>query len=487
MAHPASARGIRLLVLSLVGASASCTVGPDYQRPEVPTPESFTSIPADAEGLQVTPAAGPADAARWWESFNDPALSSLVRRAVDGNLDLEAARARVREARALVGVAGAGSRPTLDASGSYSRSRQSENTTSGRFIPSEERDLFQVGFDAAWEIDLFGRVRRGVEAARADLDAADAAYADAAVTLVAEVARQYVELRVSQERLAIARESVRIEEDLLALTTARFEAGLTSELDVAQSRAQLERRRSQVPPLLAAERLALHRLAVLLGQDPAALESELSAPAPVPTPPARVAVGIPSDLLRRRPDVRRAERELAAATARIGVARGDLFPRFNIAAALGLQAEHIADMANLDSRYWSITPGVRWPILSGGRVRANIDVQTARQEQALAVYAASILRALEDTENALTTLVHAQRQRDALHESRRASARAVELARDLNRSGLADFQRVLESQRSLYEASDAVALTDQQVLNGVIALYKALGGGWEAPPQPATQ
>lgn len=465
MSDSTRARSHAWIALGLVGIAWGCTVGPDYERPEVPTPASYSSIPANTEGLRVTPAGGPAEAARWWEAFQDPTLSSLVRRAVEGNKDLEIARARIREARSLVGVAGAGSRPTLDASGSYSRSRQSENTTSGQFMPSDERDLFQVGFDAGWEIDLFGRVRRGVEAARADLEAADAAYGDAVVSLIAEVARQYVELRVSQERLAIAREAVRIEEDLLALTTSRFEAGLTSELDVAQSRAQVARRRSQVPPLEAAERLALHRLGVLLGQDPAALEAELSSAGPVPTPPENVAVGIPSDLLRRRPDVRRAERELAAATARIGVAKGDLFPRFNIAAALGLQAEHPDDMVNLDSRYWSITPGVRWPILSGGRVRANIGVQTARQEQALAAYAGAILRALEDTENALTGLVQAQRQREALRESRQASARAVELARELNRSGLADFQRVLESQRSLYETSDLIAVTDQQVVN----------------------
>jgi NodT family efflux transporter outer membrane factor (OMF) lipoprotein len=477
----------RWLLGPVLATLGSCTVGPDYQRPEVATPGAFTSLPADASGLSVAPVAGPADAARWWERLNDPVLSSLVRRGIESNLDLAAARARIREARALVGVAGAGSRATLDASGAYSRSRQSENTTSGRFIPSEERDLFQYGFDAAWEIDLFGRVRREVEAARADLEAAEAGYADTAITLVAEVVRNYIELRVTQERLAIARESVRIEEELLALTTSRFEAGLTSELDVAQSRAQAARRRSQVPPLLAAERMSLHRLAVLLGEDPSALIAELSEPAPVPTPPTSVAVGIPSDLLRRRPDVRRAERELAAATARIGVARGDLFPRFNIAAALGLQAEHVSDLGSLDSRYWSVTPGVRWPILSGGRVRANIGVRTARQEQALSAYTASILLALEDTENALTTLVHAQRQREALDESHRASARAVELARDLNRSGLADFQRVLESQRSLYEARDALAVTDQQVLNGVVALYKALGGGWEVPDQSAAR
>ncbi|MBM4108424.1 MAG: efflux transporter outer membrane subunit [Phycisphaerae bacterium] len=483
---PSNARaptGAPWILLAAGAILQACTLGPDYLRPEVPTPAAFSSLPADPAGLGTVPAPGAADIARWWESLHDDTLASLIHRALDRNLDLAVARSRVREARARLGIAGADARPTLDASGSYSRSRQSENTVSGRFIPSDDRDLFQLGFDAGWELDLFGRARRGVEAARADAAAADAAYLDVLVSLVAEVARHYVELRVAQQRSAIARESVRIEEDLLALTSARFQAGLTSDLDVAQSRAELARRQAQLPPLRGAEAQSARRLAVLLGLNPAALDQELAAAAPPPAAPASVAVGIPSDLLRRRPDIRRAERELAAATARIGVAEGDLFPRFNIAAALGLQAENLADLGSLDSRYWSFTPGVRWPILSGGRVRANINVHTARQEQALVAYTASILRALEDTENALTGLVQAQHQRASLDESARASARAVELSRDLYRSGLADFQRVLESQRSLYQTQDALALTDQLVLTQLVALYKALGGGW-GPPRP---
>lgn len=477
----------RWALLGAVVGAGGCTVGPDYQRPDVPTPPAFASTPTDPSGLTVTPGVGAADVARWWESMNDATLTSLVARAVSGNLDLAVAQARVREARAALGITASAGRPTLDASGSYSRSRQSENTVSGRFIPSDERDLFQLGFDAGWEIDVFGRVRRGVEAARADIAAADAAYLDVMVSLTSEVARQYVELRAAQARATIAAESIRIEEDSLALTTARFQAGLTSELDVAQSRAELARRRSQLPPLRTAQTQAIHRLAVLLGLEPSALSAELSPPAPLPAPPAAVAVGLPSDLLRRRPDIRRVERELAAATARIGVAEGDLFPRFNIAAALGLQAENLGDMGSLDSRYWSFTPGVRWPVLSGGRVRANIQVQTARQEQALIAYTAVILRALEDTENALTGLVQAQHQRESLAESVRASARAVELSRDLYRSGLVDFQRVLESQRSLHQAQDAVALTDQLVLTQLVALFKALGGGWEPSPGSAPE
>lgn len=478
-----------VLLLAAASLTGGCTVGPDYVKPEIATPAGFTGTGEGVEGLTSRPEAQAADEpllATWWHAFNDPALTSLIERARTSNLDLRIAESRVREARALRGVVASESRPTVDAGAAYSRSRTSENSPGG-FGQNRDSDLFQLGFDAGWELDVFGRVRRAVEAAEADIDAAEETRRDVLVTLLSEVARNYAELRSAQARISIAEESVRVERDLLALSTTRFEAGLTSELDVAQSRAQLMLRRAQIPPLQAEASRIIYRLSVLLGQPPAALVEELSPASPLPAPPATLSLGVPSDLLRRRPDVRQAERQLAAATARIGVAEGDLFPRFSITGALGLEAENFGDLGNGGSGYWSIRPAVRWPILAGGRIRSNIRVQNERQEQALTNYEASVLLALEDTESALVGLVRSQEQQRALEESVVSNRRAVELATQLYRSGLADFLRVLESQRSLYEAEDALAQSKLGVVGGVIAVYKALGGGWgaELAPVPA--
>lgn len=478
-----------------LSALTGCTVGPNYKRPAVAVPASFA-----AESSTTQPSV---DLARWWTTFNDPALDALIDRAVASNLDLRLATARLREARALRGVAGADLFPDVNVSGSYTRSRASENAFDfdgagggtggggnggganpgfGNFaVPGEERDLYQAGFDANWEVDVFGRVRRSVEAANADIGAAVEGRRDALVTLLAEVARNYVEVRGFQRRIDIARANLKTQQDTLELTGARFKAQLISELDVTRADAQVATTAAQIPALEAQRNQAAHRLAVLLGQEPGALLNELfSAAQPtIPSGPPEVPVGLPSDLLRRRPDVRRAERELAAATARIGVATADLFPRFSLTGSLGLQSEEFNDLASLDSRFFSIGPSVSWPVFDAGRIRSNIRVQDARQEQALVRYEQSVLTALEDVENALVGYGKERQRRTSLQRAVDANRRSVEMATQLYDRGLTDFLDVLEAQRALFASEDALVQSDRTISTNLVALYKALGGGWE--------
>jgi NodT family efflux transporter outer membrane factor (OMF) lipoprotein len=453
---------------------ASCTVGPDHKVPESKLPETWHNTPDGATPEQ------PTELARWWTTLNDPALDSLIEKAVVGNHDLKIAAARLREARAQRGIVAADRLPNVDVNGEYSRSKASNSTGVPFGITRDEGDdLYQIGFDATWELDLWGRVRRSVEAADADIGAAAEDRRDVLIALLAEVARNYVELRSLQERLAIAESNVASQKETYELSKGRADAGITSGLDVARSEAQLTSTRAQIPALASQIRATTHRLAVLTGEQPGALESELSSAAALPVKPATVAVGIPSDLLRRRPDIRRAERELAAATARIGVARGDYFPRFSLTGSFGFSANEDENVFQGDSKFWSIGPTMRWPIFDAGRIRNNVEVQNARQEAALARYEQSILIGLEDVENSLVSYSREQARRQELVASEAAAKRAVELATALHSRGLTDFLSVLDSQRELYAIQDSRAVSDRTVLVNLISLYKALGGEWE--------
>lgn len=478
----------RALFLLLIISLAGCTVGPSYRAPDTLMPDNWSELQEDFTTDQ------PAELTQWWTTFNDFMLDSLIARAVAANLDLQLAEARIREARAARGVVAAEGLPTIDATGSYAHSRRSENAFSfgnfsngggsiGNSAFDLESELFQVGFDATWELDVFGRVRRSVEAAEADIAAAEENRRDVLVTVLAEVARNYVELRGLQQQLAVARGNIATQQETVELTQARFQAGLTSALDVAQSEAQLATTQSQVPLLETALKQTIHGLSVLLGQEPIALLEELSPQAPIPQMPLETAIGLPSDLLRRRPDIRRAERELAAATARIGVATADLFPRFSLTGLLGLQSLDLGDLALGSSRFWTTGPNISMPLFEAGRIRANIRVQNARQEQALARYEKTILTALADVENTLVAYAKEQVRRRALAAAVDANRQAVDLANERYTKGLADFLNVLESQRSLYLSQDQLVQSEETVVENLIALYKALGGGWEVIPQ----
>ncbi len=328
---------------------------------------------------------------------------------------------------------------------------------------------------------MFGRVRRSVEAAEADIGAANEGRRDALVTLLSEVARNYIELRGFQRRLKIAAANVKVQQETLDLTKARFQAQLISELDVTRSDAQVATTAAQIPALETQRNQAAHRLAVLLGQHPGALLSELlpAEESAIPAGPPDLPPVLPSELLRRRPDVRRAERELAAATARAGVATADLFPRFSLTGSLGLQSEEFRDLGDYGSRFFSIGPSVSWPIFDAGRIRSNIHVQNARREQAVVRYEQSVLTALEDAENALIAYGREQQRRQSLRRAVDANRRSVEMATQLYDRGLRDFLNVLDAQRELFASEDALAQSERTISTNLVALYKAMGGGWD--------
>jgi multidrug efflux system outer membrane protein len=452
-----------------------CAVGPDYKRPDASTPSSWASPMADGETNS------PANLAVWWKTFHDPELDSLVSRAVQSNLVLRVAEARVREARAQRGVVAAGEGPDVGVGGSYSRNRYSQNGFPP--LPSTtplDYDLYRSGFDASWELDVFGGTRRDVEAANAGISAAEFGRDDVLRSLLGEVARNYVEARGFQQRLAITMDNIQAQKKIVDLTLDRYHAGLTSDLDVQQAEALLAATESEVPTLETGFRNTTYHLDVLLGQPSGKLFNELAKEAPIPGIPPEVPIGLPSDLLLRRPDVRRAERELAAATARIGQAKADFFPKFSLTGNIGLTSVSASDWWSAGSRFWSAGPTVVWPIFESGRISANVHVQNARQEEALNQYQQTVLVAFEDVNSALTAYAKEQIRRQSLVHSVQANQRALELADNLYRQGLADFIRVLASQRGLYLSQDALVQSEQTVSLNLVSLYKSLGGGWES-------
>jgi NodT family efflux transporter outer membrane factor (OMF) lipoprotein len=458
----------RLTLLLLV---AGCTtVGPDYIPPEVSTPPQWT---AELEGGLTAKRVDTQALANWWTTLHDPILSDLIERAVAGNLDVKEARARIREARARRGVSQADRFPTIDTTGSASQNRSSEEAGSG-----ETRELYAVGFDASWELDLFGSVRRSVEAAEADLQASKEDLRDVLVSLLAEVALNYVEVRSFQTRVSITEANLNKQEETYNITQWRFQAGLTTQLDVEQAKYNLEQTRSQIPTLQTKLEQARNRLAVLLGQHPGFLNDALAGKKAIPVAPFEVAVGVPADVLRRRPDVRRAERRLAAQTAQVGVATAQLYPKLSLMGSIGLEALSLGNLFSSGAQTSAIASNIGWTMFDAGRIRQNIKVQTALQEQALIQYEAAVLGALEEVENALVAFVDEQARRRSLAEAAQAAQRAVDFAQSQYSSGVVDFSNVLDAERSMLLLQDQLAISEGEVTSNLITLYKALGGGW---------
>jgi len=475
----AATRGIRaLLALAAITVFPGCLVGPDFRAPGAHTPEGWLGT-GDQGGQTSVMRPTPAQIAQWWRTFKDPKLDSLIDRAVESNLDLRVATSRVRQARAARGIEVAGLLPSVNVSGSYDRSRSRAGAGS---------DLYRAGFDAGWELDVFGGVRRSVEAAEAQIDVVVEDRRDVLVTLTSEVATNYAELRGTQARIEIAKQNLATQRRSLALTRRRLEGGFVTGLDVANAEAQVASTESTIPTFEASARQSIYAIAVLLGLEPGALVEELNVVSPVPVTPPEVPVGLPSDLLRRRPDIRRAEAEAHVATARIGVATADLFPRFSLSGAFSLSASQLSGLGNWANRSWSVGPTVTWPIFEGGRIRANIEIQNAAREQTLSAYAGTILRALQEVESALIVYAKEQQSRAATVRAAAANRRAVDLAERLYDQGKTDFLNVLNAQRSLFQSEDALVRSDVELARQLIATYKALGGGWEweIPPSGAT-
>jgi multidrug efflux system outer membrane protein len=349
--------------------------------------------------------------------------------------------------------------------------------------------LYNAAFDASWEIDIFGAVRREVEAAEADWEASREAWRDTLISLQGEVGRNYLELRAIQLRLRIAREDAALRLENVQLSEARYQAGLIAEQELARNRGALANAQSVIPTLEKNWSAAAHRLGVLLGEAPSELIRELAPPADLPAVPGNLPAGLPSDLLRRRPDIRKAERELAAATARIGVARADLFPRFSLTGAFGLQSRNTGDLADEGSSFWRIGPTFRWNILNLQRILSNIAAGEAVREGALVQYEKAVLVALEEVENALVTLSREKRRTEVLLQAVEANGLAADLAFKRYQAGLESYLAVIDAQNALLISQDQLALSRQQNALGLVALYKALGGGWEerGPPIAATK
>ena len=458
-----------VVVLILAGCAA---VGPDYV-PVAPTAPSKWQTDLE-DGLNEA-LLNPETLAQWWTTIKDPQLSSLEQRAVKGSLDLQEARARIREARALRGISQAQLFPTVDSAGSITKSHSSASTGTGTTAT-----LYAAGFDAGWELDIFGGVRRAVEAAQADLEASQEQLRDVLVSLLAETALNYLEVRTFQARLAVTEKNIRAQQETYELNHSRYQAGIISELPVKQALYNLERSRSQIPTLQAGLAAAKNRLAVLLGESPGVLDDELNEEKPIPVPPVSVAVGVPAETLRHRPDIRRAERNLAAQTARIGVATADLYPKFRLFGSIGL--ESLSDDVFLDysNRTWRFGPSASWNIFDAGAIRQNIEVQTARQEQALIQYESTVLRALEEVEDVLVAYAKVRRRREYLVRATEAARQADLLAKDQFSAGLVDFSNVLITQLALLSLEDDLAQSEGAATSTLVRLYKALGGGWKS-------
>ncbi len=466
--------GVRLMVALLISVVfAGCaTVGPNYQSPtmEMPAAWQLTDDPAllpQAELVQ-----------KWWSLFDDPLLDLLIQTATKNNRDLLAAIARMEEARANLGSTRGERLPQVDANGSAIWQETSDNNLS----PGFDETIYAVGANAGWEIDLFGRIRRSVEAAAADYQASAEDRTDVLISLYANVALTYLDIRTFQARLTAAKANIDSQRSVLALTQSRFRNGLATDLDVAQAERVLASTEAEVPPLNIGLSRSVNALAVLLGQAPGSLPAELVMLREIPLPPEKVTVGVPANLLRQRPDVRRAERQLAAQTARIGVLKADLYPSFSLTGALGFESIDAGDLFNADSRVASFGPSLRWQIFSGGRIRQQIKAQDARTRQALFGYEQSVLNALREVENALVAYIEDRTRLAALQRSVAAARRSVKLATDLYKQGLVDFQLVLDAQRDQFSFENLFAAARGNSAANFVRLYAALGGGWDANP-----
>lgn len=456
------------LFLVLVLTNGCMVVGPDYRQPDKYERMETWANPGQAGMSTNTP-----DLQEWWRRLGDPVLDDLIDEALGANLDLEQARSRVREARAQRGIQSAARFPTLDASGSAAKIKKGEASSD---------ELYSSGFDASWELDLFGSVTRRIEAASADVQAMTEARRNVRISLVAELALNYVEYRSFQKRLKLARANVEAQRQTLELVRAKYSAQTAGRLEVEQAKTNLESTRSSIPPLQTGRERSAHRLAVLAGKRPGQIGGLLQKEQPVPAAPANIATGIPADLLRRRPDIRRAERELAAQSARIGIAMADLYPRFTLNGTLQFESSESSDLFDTGNRFGSIGPTFKWSIFNAGSIRNNIEIQTEKQRQALLEYEQTILRALEETENAMTAYARENERRQSLRKAATAARNATGQAELLYQEGIEDFLQVLDAQRVLFDAEDRLATSNAEVVSNLIRLYKALGGGWHSKP-----
>ncbi len=480
-----AAMSLRPLVVGVAAAMlAACAVGPDFVRPDTPVPGHFAQANAAGQGEADAGASAQeagfalASDSEFWRGFDDPLLTRLVEEALAANHDLRIALANYDRANALLRGAKFDYFPTITATGEAADARASADQAPGVARADRDAESYSASAQVSWELDLWGRVRRSVEASRAGAAASAADLQALQVAIVGEVARSYVDLRGLQERLRVARENADNQQETLRLVDARFDAGRGTGFDTARARAQLEATLARVPALEAQVAVTMHRLAVLTGRTPDALIAELDAQQALPALPARIEPATPGDLLRRRPDVAAAEQRLHAATARIGVATADLFPRFTLGGLIGSQAIDSSALFERDSETRLVALGIDWSFLDIGRVRARLKAADAEAEGELARYEQAVLLALEDTENALVRHARSRIEDRHLEQAALDSATAARLARVRYEAGAADLFEVLDAERTQLQAQDAFADGRTRSVNSAVALYKALAGGW---------
>jgi NodT family efflux transporter outer membrane factor (OMF) lipoprotein len=478
---------LRLSLGSLISMtliiSGCAMVGPDYVKPTVPEPGEWL----EAEDPQIK--SEMADFSQWWTGFNDPILNKLVESAYQQNLPLQIAGLRILEARAQLGIAIGFQYPQQQQAVALGFVNQSSDNGPNQAFADRYFMDYQVGFDATWELDIWGKFRRAIQSGMANLEASIADYDDILVALTAEVARTYVIIRTLEERLAVAHENVRIQKRSLEIAEVRFKAGAVTELDVSQARALLRSTEATIPTLESDLRQAKNAMAILLGKLPGEIDETLGPPGLIPAVPLEVAVGIPTELLRRRPDIRFAERALAAQSALIGFAKADLYPHFSLFGSIGLEASSKVDyrsnnssfseLFSSDSFTYMAGPSINWDIFSYGRITNRVRVEDARFQELAINYEDIVLKAAQEVENAMVGFLRTQEAVVFLGDGVKASKRSVDLSMIQYREGLVDYQRVLDTQRFLTEQQDSLVTTAGVVVANLIAIYKALGGGWE--------
>ena len=472
-----------LFGLLILGGGGCLSVGPDYRRPETRIPDAWN------QAVTQDLASGSSPVVTWWDLFNDAQLSRLIQDAAQANLDLKAVLARLEQAQAQYGVARSQFWPTVNGLGFAGVTRASEDTTP--VLPESldrEGELYQLGADFAWELDLWGRVRRIVESSRASYAAAEEAYRDALVVLFSQVALTYVDVRTLQQQIAKLEENVAMLKETLDIVRNRNLAGLVPDLNVAQAERDLAVAEAQLPDLKARLFAAVNRLGVLTGRPPADMQAKLAVPAPIPQVPANIEVGLPAELLRQRPDIRQRERELAAQNARIGVAQAEYYPIFSLPGTFALEAADAGNLFKGGSLAYSFGPAFRWNLFAGGRVRQNVRLEKARTKELLARYEQQVLQAVEEVETAMSDLAQERARQAKLQEAAAAARKTMDMSLVLYRSGLTDFQNVLDAQRILIAQESDLTGSSGRLGASLVKLYKALGGGWQvAAPEPAPQ
>ena len=457
------------------------SVGEKYEKPKLSSTQ-VESWDGRLEGAISDDDLDPEQLAYWWTTLGDDTLNSLIERAVKSNLDLRTAHAQLRQARAQRNIAQAGHLPSVQANASKIQSQPSSNVSP----LAETSTLYSTGLDASWEIDVFGGVKARVDSATSDYQAAEEAQRDVLVTVLAEVALNYVDLRTLQHRKSIAQSTLNAQKDYLEIIKAKEQAGSVTQFDVDQAQSNVEKIQSQIPAFDQQINQTENRLAILLGLPPGAIDDELDQKKFLPVPSVNVAVGVPAQVLRRRPDVRRAERKLAAETYRIGVARAELYPKFTLSGTIGLESLSPSNLLSADSLTFDFGPSVKWNVFSGGRIRQEIEVQSAIQEQALIQYERAILTALEDVENAITAYAQEQLRYRSLKAASQSATRAAKLATSRYEADATDYLSVLDAQRTLLNAEEQQAISEGQITSNLVRLYKSLGGGW-TPEAPETE